>query len=127
MTIPCCDNSGGRLALTIDGVTYSARSSVTIRPTNVEKEAKANYDGTIYTTTKAVPAEADITIGDKCGLDLETLTRACHVDATIQLIDMNRTYLFSKCSIVGRPEINSEDGEIKGLKIASMMTKVITN
>ncbi len=127
MSIPCCDNSGGRVALTIDGVSYSARASVTIRPTNVEKEAKANHDGTIYTTTKAVPAEADITLSDRCGLDLETLTKACHVDATIQLIDMSRTYLFSKCSVVGRPEINSEDGEIKGLKLASMATKSIGN
>lgn len=83
MTIPCCDNSGGRVALKIDGVIYSARSSVTIKPTNIEREAKANHDGTMYTTTKAVPAEADITLGDRCGLDLNVLVAACRIDATI--------------------------------------------
>lgn len=123
----CCDNSGGRVAFSINGQAYSPRASVTIKPTNVEREAKANQDGTIYVTTKPVPAEADITLGDKCGLVLEDLVSACWVDVTIQLIDMRRTYLFSKASVVGRPEIDSESGEIKGFKIASQTAKVVGN
>lgn len=125
MTIQCCDNSGGRVIVTIDGVRYSARSSVTIRPTVIEREAHANQDGTIYVTTKPVPAEAEMSIGDRCGLNLDVLQAACHIDVTIEIVDMNRTYLFTQATVVGRPEIDSESGEIKNLKVASAFVKQI--
>lgn len=121
--IPCCDNSGGRVAITINGAgvprKLSVRAAVTIRPTTKETEANANSDGTMYVTTKSVPAEAEIKLSDKCGLRLEDLLN-CTVDATIELIDMSRVYLFTRSRIVGRPELNTEDGEISGLKIASV-------
>ncbi|WP_296201463.1 hypothetical protein [uncultured Hyphomicrobium sp.] len=121
--IPCCDNSGGRVALTINGPNgpkkVSLRGSVTIRPTTKETEANANSDGTMYVTTKAVPAEAEILISDRCGLTLDDLLN-CTVDASIELIDMKRTYLYTRSRIVGRPELKTEDGEISNLKIASV-------
>lgn len=121
--IPCCDNSGGRVSLTINGDAgpkkVSLRGSVTIRPTTKETEALANSDGTMYVTTKAVPAEAEIMISDRCGLTFADLLN-CTIDATIQLIDMGRTYLFTRARLVGRPEIKTEDGEISGLKVASV-------
>jgi len=123
MNIPCCDNSGGRVALTFNGPQgpkkVSVRGSVTIRPTTIETEAEANQDGTMYVTTKAVPAEAEITLSDRCGLTLDDIL-GCSVDATIDLIDMKRTYLYTRSRVVGRPEINTENGEISGLKIASV-------
>lgn len=125
MAVNCCDNSGGRVILTIDGVRYSARSSVTIKPTTKETEAGANQDGTLFVTTKPVHAEAEMTLSDRCGLSLEALTHDCHVDATIEIFDMNRTYLFTRSTVVGRPEIDSESGEIKGLMIASSFVKEI--
>lgn len=124
MTEVCCDNSGGRVAIKVGGVTYSARSAVTLKPTTTEREAKANQDGSIYVTTKAVPAEADCSLGDRCGLDLETLMAACHVDVTIEFIDMRRTYLFTKASVVGRPEIDSESGDIKNVKFACRTVRI---
>lgn len=127
MAIDCCDNSGGRVALRINGVTYSARTQVVIRPTTIDREAKANQDGTLAITTKPVPAEADITLSDRCGLNLDALVNNCHVDATIEIIDMNRTYLFTKATVVGRPEIDSESGEIKNLKIVSALVRQIDN
>lgn len=125
MDFPCCDNSGGRVVLTIDGQKYSARSSITLRPTNIEREAEANQDGTPYVTTKAVLAEAEFNLSDRCGLDLEKLVYACHIDATIELVDMKKTVLFSKATVVGRPEIDTETGEITNLKLVARRTKTL--
>ncbi|MDX2265446.1 MAG: phage tail tube protein [Hyphomicrobiales bacterium] len=123
----CCDNAGGRVELTIDGQRYRPRASITIRPTSFEREAEANADGTIFVTTKPMPAEAEFTLSDQCGLTLETLVNACHIDATITLVDMaNRTYLFSQASVVGRPELDTESGEISGLKIVSQLARQLT-
>ena len=127
MTVQCCDASGGRVIITIDGIKYSSRSAVTIKPTNIEREAKANMDGTMYVTTKPMPAEADFSMSDTCGLDLETLISKCRIDATFEIFDMNRTYLFSKASVVGRPEIDTETGEIKNIKLASAFVKTVQN
>lgn len=113
------------MRLTIDGVVYSARAALTVRPTTVEREAGANQDGTMFVTTKPVVAEAEITLGDKCGLNINALTNACRVDATIEIIDMKKQWLFTYSSIVGRPEYNTEDGEIRGLRIASSFAREI--
>ncbi|MGE0699267.1 MAG: hypothetical protein AB7O57_09255 [Hyphomicrobiaceae bacterium] len=124
----CCFNSGGRAALTITGAAghrkVGLRGSLTIMPTNTETEAGANSDGSLYVTTKPVPATCEIKISDKCGLRLEDLT-SCTIDATIELIDMRRTYLFTRSRVVGRPSLDSESGEITGLKIASSNVQVV--
>lgn len=114
----CCDNAGGRIILTLGNKRYATRGGVTIRPTNKERAVGANDDGSIYITTKAVPAEAEFTISDKCGLVLDDLDQ-CFIDATFDLIDMRKKFFFTRSSVIGRPEINSETGEIKGLKIVT--------
>lgn len=119
----CCDSAGGRVTLTINGVKYSTRSAITVRPTNVEREAGANMDGTVYVTTKPMPAEMEFTLSDRCGLALSDLVENCHVDVTAELIDVKRTYLFSRATVVGRPELDTESGEISGLKIVSFQAQ----
>lgn len=115
---PCCDNSGGRFSITINGKRYQARGSATIKPTTFERTAEANSDGSMYVTTKPMPAEADLQFSDSCGLSYDELL-GCHVDVTIRLMDMKRTFLFTRATLVGRPEIKTENGEISGIKIAS--------
>lgn len=121
----CCDYSGGRVRLTINGIVYSARSALTVRPTNIEREAGANQDGTLFVTTKPVPAEAEINLGDKCGLNISDLTNQCHIDGTLELIDMKKQWLFTRSTVVGRPEYNTETGEITGLKLVSASAQEI--
>lgn len=111
----CCYASGGRASISINGTTVSPRT-VSVNPLNFERDVKSNQDGTIYTITKPMPAEADITLSDACGLDIVALM-GCPVDVTIDLWDVRRRYFFSKGVIVGRPTINTETGEIRGLKI----------
>ena len=117
----CCpNNSAGRVFLKINGVKYKIRVGVTVMPTNVEKEADATASGEVFVTVKAVPAKATFTLSDTCGLSLEELSNACDIDATIKLYDLGgRTYLFTNASVVGRPELNTETGEISGFEIVS--------
>jgi hypothetical protein len=121
----CCYAAGGRVRITANGTIWSARAAVTIIPVNFERTVNSNQDGTIYVTTKPMPYEAKLTLSDGCGIDI-TAIMACPIDVTIELIDVTRTYLFSKAVVVGRPEINTETGEISGLIITSN-TLTITN
>jgi hypothetical protein len=117
-SIDCCYAAGGRVRITANGNIWSARAAVTITPINFERKVESNQDGSIYVTTKPIPAEAEITLSDKCGLDIRDIM-GCPIDVTIELIDVRRRYLFSKAVVVGRPKLNTETGEIHGLIITS--------
>ncbi|RNJ49361.1 phage tail tube protein [Methylocystis hirsuta] len=120
----CCSASGGRASIAINGVNVSPRS-VSVTPTNFEREVKSNQDGTIYTINKPMPAEAEMTLSDSCGLDILGLM-GCPVDVTIDLWDVRRKYLFTRGVIVGRPKLNTETGEISGLKITANRVIITT-
>lgn len=125
MTDFCCDNAGGRVILTIDGIRYKTRGGITIRPIPFERTVEAHDDGTHYVMTRARPAEASFRMSFLCGLDLNTLMHACHIDVTFDLIDMKKRFLYTKASVLGRPEINTESGEVSGLSVASSLVKEI--
>jgi hypothetical protein len=114
----CCYSAGGRVRITANGKIWAVRSSVTVNPINFERDVNSNQDGSIYVTTKPVPATAKIVLSDSCGLDINEIM-ACPLDVTIELIDVRRRYLFTKAVVVGRPEINTETGEISGLTITA--------
>lgn len=116
--VDCCYAAGGRVRITANGQIWSARAAVTILPINFERKVEANQDGSIYTTTRAVPVEAEITLSDSCGMHIEDIM-SCPLDVTIELIDLKRRYLFTKAVVVGRPKLNTETGEISGLTITS--------
>ena len=122
----CCYAAGGRVRITANGNIWAARAAVTIIPVNFERKVESNQDGSIYTTTKAMPYEAEITLSDSCGMHIGDIM-ACPIDVTIELIDLRRTYLFSKAVVIGRPKINTETGEISGLTITSNVMSVETN
>jgi hypothetical protein len=115
---PSVSSAGGRAVITAGGQRWSARTAVKITPTNYERTAGSNQDGTVYYTTKPMPAEAEFGISDFQGLTIETLM-ATPLDVTIVLPDVKRTYFFTAAVVVGRPNFNTESGEISGLKITS--------
>lgn len=114
----CCYSSGGRVIITANGKRWSARAAVQITETNFERAVASNQDGTIYTTTKPMPAEAEITLSDSCDMDVNDIM-ACPLDVSIELSDVRRRYFFTKAVVVGRPKLNTETGEISGLIITS--------
>jgi|SRR6476661_6926570 len=121
----CCDASGGRVTITIDGKHYSSRGGVRIMPSVVSKSVGMNDDGTMYTTSKAVPARAEFTLSDKCGLDPTQLIRGCKVDVTVDQIDMRRKWLYTQATVLGDPTIDSDSGAISGLSVASPFPQMI--
>lgn len=114
----CCYAAGGRVVITANGQRWSARSSVTVEPINYERSVNSNQDGTIYVTTKPMPATAELTLSDSCGLKIEDIM-GCPLDVTIELVDVRRRYLFTKAVVVGRPKIDTETGAISGLIVTS--------
>jgi hypothetical protein len=121
----CCDASGGRVELRIDGKIWSTRGGITLRPLIVERDVVANDDGSISITSKPVPAEIEFTIADKCGLRLEDLLN-CHMDITASFLDMREVWLLTQASLVGRPEISSESGEITGVKAVARTARRVS-
>ena len=118
ITAACCNASGGRVVITANGQKWSARTAINIIPLNFERQVVSNQDGSIATMIKPMPAEAELTLSDRCGLNIEDIM-ACPLDVTLDLIDIKRKYFFSSAVMVGRPTLNSETGEIRGLKITS--------
>lgn len=116
--VDCCNAAGGRVRITANGKRWSARSSVTIEPINFERSVASNQDGTIYTTTKPMPATAEIVLSDSCNMNIADIM-ACPLDVTIELVDVRRRYMFTKAIVVGRPKIDTESGAISGLTITS--------
>jgi hypothetical protein len=116
--VDCCYAAGGRVRITANGKNWSARTSVTVEPINFERKVEANQDGTIYTTTRPMPATAEIVLSDSCDMNLDEIM-ACPLDVTIELVDVRRRYMFTKAVVVGRPKIDTETGAISGLTITS--------
>lgn len=114
----CCYAAGGLVRITANGQRWSARSSVTVEPINFERSVNSNQDGTIFVTTKPVPATAEIVLSDSCGMRIEDIM-GCPIDVTIELINVRRRYLFTKAVVVGRPKIDTETGAISGLTITA--------
>lgn len=121
----CCDNAGGRVLFKAGGKQFNIRAAITIRPSRIEVDGEANQDGSVYYLTKPVPAEADITLSDRCGELTTELIDGCLLDVTIKLIDMNRTYLFTRARVTGRPALNTETGEISGMTVKTAQCKQV--
>lgn len=120
MSLDCCYAAGGRVRITANGKRWAIRSSVTVEPFNFERKVDSNQDGSIYVTTKPVPATAEIILSDSCDMVLEDIM-SCPLDVTIELVDVRRRYLFTKAVVVGRPKIDTETGAISGLTVTSEM------
>ena len=120
----CCDSTGGRVVITANGQNWSARAALRITPLNFERDVVSNQDGTIAVYTKPMPAEAEISLSDRCGLRIEDIL-SCPLNVTLDLIDVRRRYLFTKAVVVGRPSLNTETGEITGLKVTGNFLQTI--
>lgn len=124
MTI-CCNSAGGTMGLTVNGTVYSVRGSASIQPTNLEREAASNLDGSVYVTSKPVPYMIEFALSDRCGLDLDELMGQTCIDATIELEQVGRTYIITEGTVVGRPALDPETGEITGVSmVASNITTI---
>lgn len=114
----CCD--WGKMVVTVDGQIVSARGSFTLRPTTDEYEAIPNEDGSMSRMRKPVLAEAEGAIASDCR-DLHKLWGLCNVTVTFTF--SWGSWVFSDASITGRPELNTENGEMSGFKVTAPVAR----
>lgn len=120
----CCDANGGRVQIRVNGVAYQTRGGIKLKFLPFEREAEANDDGSIAYKIVPRPAECDITFAFNCGFD-PAIFYDCRVDLTIVFLDMAETWLMSQATLMGRPEIDSNDGTIKnGIFAADNCTRI---
>lgn len=115
------DTKGGRFTLTINGRTYSGRGKATIMPARAVRENGVNSDGTGYSTVQAKLASLDLSFDRGVGLKWDERMMLTEIDVTFKETDTKArtTHLFTNANWAGEPSIDSESGEVSGLKIES--------
>lgn len=116
------DYKGGRFTLTINGRRYSGRGSARIRPARATPDAGVNWDGSGYGTVAPQLAELDLSFdrGPKTQrVRWQENVLLQEVDVTFHETDANVRHYFVNGRWVGRPEINTENGEVTGMSIRS--------
>jgi hypothetical protein len=113
------DRKGGRVSIAINGRTFTARSSVSIAPATVERTNGVNRDGTGYSTIAPKLASADISFdrGERSGLVFNDAMLLEDINVTIFEEDARITHFFTSAGWGGTPSIDTESGEVSGLKI----------
>jgi hypothetical protein len=118
MADDCCNSFGGRVSITVDGAAMTpSDADITIDPTNISVEAKANQDGSACYMAKPKLYAAEIKFRNGCGIKWDNSLRKCSINATIVEEDNNRTHLYTAARFTGEPKLNLSTGEIDGIKI----------
>lgn len=118
MANDCCDSFGGRISITVDGDRLTpSDADISIDPTNISVEAKANQDGSGCYMAKPKLYAAEVQFRNGCGIAWDDNLRKCKIDATIVEEDNNRTHIFTGARFTGEPKLNLSTGEITGIKI----------
>lgn len=108
---------GGRITFEFaDTRIPPSEAEITIDPTQFEKEAKANQDGSGAYMLKPRLCSAEIKLRNHGNVDWQALLLK-EANATIVEENTGRTHLFTKCQLTGAPKINLSTGEVDGLKI----------
>lgn len=114
--------AGGRVSVVIKGLPYSARGEISIEPSNVEVNAEANVDGSVFRTIKAKPIRAKITFdrfrtatGEYLKFDGNIMVE--NFAATFIEEDTDILHMLTGAGFTGSPDINMANGEVSGLQI----------
>jgi hypothetical protein len=111
------DTKGGRFTLDINGRTFSGRGKATIKPSRVSVTNGANMDGSGYSAVKPMLAELDLTFDRGIGLEWDETLILQPLNVTFRETDFGATHLYTGARFEGDPAIDSETGEVSGLKI----------
>lgn len=113
------DTKGGRFTLDINGRTFSGRGKAGIVAARAVRENGVNMDGTGYSTVKPRLASMDLTFDRGVGLKWDEAMMLQELNVTFVETDVKVTHLFTNANWSGEPSIDSETGEVSGLKIES--------
>jgi hypothetical protein len=128
MTADCCDSFGGRISISVDGAAMTpSDADITLDPTNIVVDGKANQDGSACYTSKPKLFAAEIKFRNGCGIIWNNLLRKCSINATIVEEDNNRTHIFTGARFTGEPKLNMSTGEIDGVKIEGSQYQMLNS
>lgn len=117
--------AGGRVQIQIDNRAYKARGELSLDPSNIEVEAAANQDGSVYRLVKPKPRTAEMTFDrfvDDQGRPLqwsENIMLLQNITGTFIETDTGVTHLLSGGFFTGKPMHNTASGEVTGLGFAA--------
>lgn len=110
---------GGRFTLDISGQTYSGRGKATIMPARAVRENGVNMDSTGWSSVQPKLASLDLSFDRGVGLKWDADMMLAEVNVTFVETDAKVTHLYTNANWSGEPSIDSENGEVSGLKIES--------
>ncbi|MGJ4971020.1 MULTISPECIES: hypothetical protein [unclassified Bradyrhizobium] len=114
---PGDSNFGGRISVTAGTDRFPpSDADISIEPTNIKVEAKANGDGSPCFTASPKLFGAKIKFRDRSGIVWNDVIRKT-LDVTIVEEDNSRTHIFTSARIVGEPDVNLSTGEVEGCEI----------
>ncbi len=113
------DTKGGRVAITINGQTFSGRGAAKIMPSRVSLKSDANTDGTGYTTIAAKLAGMDVSFDRGIGLIWDETMLLQSIDLTFKETDTGVTHYLTAGRWDGDPTLDTATGEVTGLKVLS--------
>jgi hypothetical protein len=101
----------GLIRMTIQGDSYDVKGSVTIRPTNLSREAIEGLDG--YHGTKRMPKApgADGTLTDSGTLKLKTLQDVVDGEVFFELAN-GKSYMLTGATFLDQAELGVDEGEV---------------
>jgi hypothetical protein len=123
--------SGGRVAITVNGVVYRARGEVHINTAKLSGSVGTNQDGSIYKTMTPKPVSMECSFdrlidagGRRMKWDADMLL-ANNIGITVVEMDTKRTHLITNATFVGEPVENLTTGEVTGVSMAGETYEVI--
>lgn len=113
------DTQGGRITLDINGQVFDCRGKATIHPARAVPENGVNWSGKGYSMVKPKLASAEMSYdrGQSFVWTEDMLLGSLNV--TIVEPDAGRIHYFTNARWSGEPIIDTESGEVTGLKIES--------
>lgn len=121
-------NAGGFVELTLNGTPYSIAGELEIEETNFEAEAVVNQDGSIARTVKPKPRKMMLKFRDRQGTAsiVAEIFAQERFDVSARQVHMNRTVLLTGAFAVGKPKLNTANGEVDGIELVSDSIQYVT-
>ncbi|HWL06726.1 MAG TPA: phage tail tube protein [Xanthobacteraceae bacterium] len=123
--------SGGRVAITVNGIVYRARGEVSISTAKMTGSVGTNQDGSVYKTMTPKPVSVECSFdrlvdnnGRRVKWD-QTMLLANNIGVVVVEMDTGRQHLITNATFVGDPVENVTTGEVTGVSLAGESYEVI--
>jgi hypothetical protein len=111
-------NFGGIISISIDGVRLPpSEADITVEPSNISVEAKANQDGSPCYSSKPKLFKMDVKFRDNSNIVWDEAMKRAKIDVTASEETNNRTHLMTGARFTGTPSVNLSDGAVDGVTI----------